>query len=143
MAFSTIHKVMQPPLQYLAPKHFYHSKVKPVPMKQLYPTPPYTIPWQLPIWLLLLWISLFLIVHVHRIAPYMTFCVWHLSHSILLKGSSMLLDVSLCQSFLWLHNIPWQGHAAIFYTFTRSRMFGLFLLCWPTSFFHIGSYEKT
>lgn len=37
MAFSTVYKVIQPPLQYLAPKHFYHSKVKPVPIKQTFP----------------------------------------------------------------------------------------------------------
>lgn len=113
MAFSTVYKVMQPPLQYLAPKHFYHSKVKPVPIKQLFPTPPCMISWQLPIWLLLLWISLFLIVHIHGITLYVTFCVWHLSRSVMFKGSSMLLDVSVLHSFLCLHNIPWHGYAAI------------------------------
>lgn len=71
------------------------------------------ISWQLPIWLLLLWISLFLIVHIHGITLYVTFCVWHLSRSVMFKGSSMLLDVSVLHSFLCLHNIPWHGYAAI------------------------------
>lgn len=112
MAFGTAHKVMQPLPQYLAPKHFYHSKVKPVPIKQLFLTPHYMIPWQLPIWLLLLWIYLFLMVHAHT-TPWMAFCVWRPSHNVLFQGSSMLLDVSVLHSFSWLHNIPWQGHAAI------------------------------
>lgn len=113
MAFGTVHKVMQPLPQYLAPKHFYHSKVKPVSIKQLFShTSLHEFPGSYPSDF-----CFYGFIYSRWSMQYHTvnglLCLGIPSHSVLFQGSSVLLDVSVLHSFSWLHNIPWQGHAAI------------------------------